>query len=312
MKGLFLILFLVFGCSSVFAQIQEQVDSLKCILTVDTEPSLKRLNTINKLLILISDPTESIHYGNHLIVESAELGHQNFLRRGYNTIGGAHSVLGNLDKAIEAYIKAAGLARDMNNKVAEGHTFLNIGGVYYQQADFSRALESFHKALKIYRSISHDMLIGKSYVRMGYANYSLQNYELAISNVDSADYYLAHADDYISNLIKVYSRVPRVLSLARLNNVEMAEQLLPEIVESFNENKIYVELAYTQVEMGNAYWELGQIEKAKELLLEGYSLSLEHGLKITVQDASKQLMEVYKSQGDYEKALKYQSIYYAY
>lgn len=312
MKRLFLILYLVFGCSSVFAQVQEQIDSLKIVLSNQEKASVQRLETLRSLLILVNDPHETIYYGEMLVEESGAQNHKRLLSRGHNSVGGGHLDLGNFSKALEAYHNAIQAVRETNNGNLEGHTLINIGGIYYEYGDYLRAKDYLNQGLNVFKGLSDNLLIGKSYVRLGYTYYALNSFDTALVYLDSADYHLSLSDGHFKEMIVIYGKVARALTLAGLNEFEKAEKLLPEIYETFEENETYIQIAYIQVELAKAYKREGLTKKALELFERGYLLSIKYGFKNIIQDASKQLSEIYKLTDNFEKALEYQSTYHIY
>jgi len=312
MRQLLLIFYLVFGYASVFAQVQEQIDSLKIVLSNQGQGSIQRLETLKKILILVNDPEETIYYGEKLVEESGAQNQKGLLRRGHTSVGGGHLNLGNLSKALEAYVNAIQAVRETSDDNAEGHALLNIGGIYYEYGEYLRAKNYLNQGLKVFKSLSNNILIGKSYVRFGYTYYALNSFDTALVYLDSADYHLSLADGYFKEMLGVYGKVARALSFAGLNEIEKAEKLLPGIYEAFEENEIYIQIAYTQVELAKAYRRQGLSKKALELFENSYLLSIKYGFKNVIQDASKHLSEIYKSYGNFEKALEYQSTYHIY
>ncbi len=312
MRSVLILCLLLFCTTPGHNQVQEKIDSLKQYISVECNLTNDRLVAINELLILTSNPDESLHYGQILIKESTILSNKKYLRRGFTAVGGGHSDLGNFDKALEAYIQSVNLARELKDQVAEGHSLLNVGGVYFEKSEYLLALSYNRQALKLFKQISHRRLIGKSYVRLGYLYYALKKYDYALHILDSADVHLENPDGYLVNLLQVYSKVPRLLSLAKLNRIEEAEALLLEVTNKFEAHKIFVELANVKVEMGKIYKELNRTNEAIILLTEGFSDAKKNGVKITAQNAAYHLSDIYMSLGDYKKALDYQTSYSSY
>ena len=183
------------------------------------------------------------------------------------------------------------MAQSVDTEKAEADKLLQQGIQQFQVSQFREALQSWEKALKIYREIKNRQGEAVSLGNLGNAYHSLGQYKKAI--------------DYHQESLKIKEEFKE-------KEIDCQDPLIRMILCPFltisggtTQNSISQGVAASFVSLGNAYYALGQYEKA----IEYYKLSLDLSKKINDRQGEANslgnLGVVYQSLGQYKKAIDY-------
>ncbi len=144
-----------------------------------------------------------LFYHQAVALSEGPAGEKATLAGALNNIGLIHWNLGELDKAVEFYVRSAELFEELGNDKGLANTYNNIGLVLWEDDNHREALNYSFKALRLREKLKDRYGVGASYSNIG-----LQHGE--IGNTDSSIHYLSLAipikievkDDY--GLAKTY------------------------------------------------------------------------------------------------------------
>ncbi len=234
-------------------------------------------------------------------VEARRLGHLVGLSVAITNCGLAYKALGDLDKAMELYLKSIEIDRSSGNLKSEAVSLGNLGALYHQQGDFSAAMEAYQKALELGRGIGSKEIQARNlgniallYQLRGEREKALasQLQKLSIEQMmgykrgqavtlgnigawyaESAEF--ERAVEYYEQALAIIrelnlsSEVPRLLmnmGLARQykGDIQEALALLSEAVGKSVEVKNKVAEEYARRYLGFVYYETNQLDNANE------------------------------------------------
>ena len=148
-----LFLFIFFLSTQCFAQ-NPQIDSIKKVLSVAKEDSLK----VNSLLALSREffsisPQEAINYA----TEARDLGEQIKFKKGiayaYKNIGIGYYMQAKYLESLANYDKALAIFDSLDDKVGVANILSNEASLYFNQADDEKALDLNLKSLQVAEQI---------------------------------------------------------------------------------------------------------------------------------------------------------------
>jgi tetratricopeptide (TPR) repeat protein len=152
---------LLIGCfwfiiSAGFAQEQKIADSLARIYQQDTLTGIAKFELLTDLSFNeVKDLKKGLKYAEELISLAGKTGDNKYLRSGYFLKGNKERSLGNLDQALEAYIKSAEIASGSQNFAGEAEAFSAIADIYSVANNHPNAMAYYNKAItSLRRSIT--------------------------------------------------------------------------------------------------------------------------------------------------------------
>lgn len=295
---------------SIFAQNQHKSDSVIQVLNSGRKiPDSIRAELYYDISRDATDPQVKMLYAEKLVELANRLSSYQFLIKGYTDLGYSHKLMGELDEALQAYLKAANLAAQNEDPIVEADTYTNIAAVYTSNEDHNRSLAYYQKALKLYENRASDNRLSGIYINYGYAAYMAQLYDSAISLSNKA---IAYAKSANNEKLAYYGQANLSFSLAKTGRIKQAEKEFEMALANMEKRQDNYGLSDCLIEMGGALLENDQIEKAISYLDRGYKIAQQNGLKQQIQNGAKFLAQAYKQKGDIELAFDYQSKYYTY
>lgn len=251
----------------------------------------------------------------------------------------------NVDSALISVKHALTLAKEVKDPILEAEALEELGHVEYRLGNNTSSLEASLNALKIYDSLELKEQIAAIYVQLGSNSISNEDYVSAIKylksahriqsdlkedskliltklnlgeiyrlagKLDSATLYLQETLNRNKNLnsstVQGYSLGNLGMVLHAQKQFDTAEQHLKEaiaILEPLGDD--YSTSVYL-AELGQIYAKTSKNNLAESNLIEAYEMAQKAGLKEQVRDFSKNLTDFYKTQNQYDKALKYLEI----
>ena len=204
----------------------------------------------------------------HALKIYKQLNEKNRQAKVYNNLGRVYNFIGDTEHALTYYEQSAQLYSELNNTSREGVLLNNIGYLHKQKANYSLALDYLKRSLRRANEL-------KRPDNAFYATYNIGSVFMHLNKPDSAFKYLFFTED----LAKKY-RDQYVLSL-------------------------------TYIDLGKTYRKLNQSDKAEFYFNRAFDEANEAGLRAEKRDAAKNLAELYEQSGLYEKALGYFQTYKA-
>lgn len=294
--------------TSVYSQNKQLSDSLKSELQVVKNDSLKKA-----ILFQLSrdnpNPTEKLNYSNQLLELATENGDFLHQIRANQLKARAFKLLGNLNQALEASLKA--LEISSLNEIHDGISVsCNIvASIYRQQGDLKLAVQYYNRSIAINISAKDSLYLAADYNNLGEAYRIFDLMDSALINFNKSK--------VIYDRLRIPIGVAYVkgnigLVYAERGQNQLAEDNITEASNILQELGDRYPIAVYNTYMADIYNEKGDFNRALEYAQKSLVIGQEEGLKEQIRDASLKLSELYQSSGQFENAYKYQSQYIAY
>lgn len=298
---------------------EEYIDSLESIITThqsDVDVASAYINLSELLYFVYPDTLEP------LCLKALDLADKNLAKNNlnkedieifnrvkgnaYNNIGYVYDVQGELYKALEYYFLSLKIREKIKDSVGISTTLNNIGMVYDLQGNKEEAVKIYQRSIGIQRATDDAEGLAYSYMNLGVIYSDLNDYQEARAYYDSSVYMHQIAND------------PRGLGSAYVGqgNINYFLGNYKESIESYtNALKIFDEFANQQGRtecyygLGELYLKQGKVNLASEYGQKSYNIAEELGHPFLLRNASRLLMEVYRKQGNYPKALEMYDTY---
>ncbi len=305
----YLLVISLFFYLDAFSQNQNVADSLISIYRSLNYKSLEELELLNDIAFFETAPQKKIYYANILIELAKQKSLNIWTARGYIQNGNAYRLLGNYEKAINAYFFAAKFSKKEDYKLGLGGAYISIGDVYSVSNNHDNSILYYNKALRIFRLLNDSTKLSTALLNAGdeYFNYN---------ELDSALSYFLEAKSIFSKInyeIGVAYALGNIgLVYAKLDMNDLAEGHINQATEVLENLGDKYPIAVYQTYMADIYKEKGDSKTALEYAHKSLQIGEEEGLKEQIRDASLKLSELYEDVRAFEKAYEYQSQYLSY
>ncbi len=155
-------------------------DSL--ILQLDKTTGTEKVIILNDLYkqYVDNEPIKAMQYTQQALALAKEINDPSGMASSYNNIGVLNKNRGELDLALDSYLKSVRIQEENKFIDALPYTYNNIGTIYSLKLEFEKALEYFNKALEHFESIDHKLRIIGTLNNIGNVYTDLQEYDYAL------------------------------------------------------------------------------------------------------------------------------------
>ncbi len=298
-----LIGFFLFIFSYASGQNQKLADSLVLIYQKNTLEGTAKLELLRKLAFNeVNDLNLSLQYAEELIRLSKQEGNDSLLHSGYLQKGNKKRLLGNLDEALEAYIKSAEVAEKINYTSGQGTAYMSMADLYSVLDNHTNSMKYYDKAIAILRKSDNQILLGSAILNAGDEFLSHKNYPSALRYFsesgeifDKAKYRIGKAYN-LGNIGMVYANTGKNM---------LAEKNINEAIQILDELKDFYPISVYLLSMSDIYLEKGDMPTALRYAMRSQKLAQQYGLKRQISDANLKLSELYEKLGNPDKSLTY-------
>ncbi len=298
-----LIGFFFFTFLPASAQNQKLADSLVLIYQKNTLQGTAKLELLRKLAFNeVKDLNLSLQYAEELIRLSRQTGNDSLLHSGYLQKGNKKRLLGNLDEALEAYIKSAEVAKKINYTSGQGTAYMSMADLYSVLDNHTNSMKYYDNAIAILRKSDNQILLGSAILNAGDEFLSHKNYPAALRYFnesgeifDKAKYHIGKAYN-LGNIGMVY---------ANTGKNTLAEKNINEAIRILDDLKDFYPISVYLLSMSDIYLEKGDMPTALRYAMRSQKLAQEYGLKRQISDANLKLSELYEKSGNLGKSLSY-------
>ena len=292
----------------VFAQEQKIADSLARIYHQNTLTDTAKFQLLKDLSFNETrNLKDGLRYAEELISLSAKANNYRYLRIGYFLKGTKKRLLGQLDEALEAYLKSVEIASKENYRKGEGEAYSAIADIYAVAGNPANAKHYYDKAimsLRQSRPHSHQDSIALASVvsNAGDAFLRIKNYDSALLYFEEAKLIFDKVN-YVSG--KGYSLGNIGMVYASIGKNYLAEKNINEAIRILEETQDYYPICVYLTSMADVYLQQGDVPTALNYALRSLNLAERYGLKEQVADASLKLSELYERTGNTSEAFKH-------
>ncbi|MFN8256289.1 MAG: ATP-binding protein [Bacteroidales bacterium] len=302
------VLWLIFP--TVFGQNQKDADSLTIIYNKGNLSDSERLELLWQLSFNeMNDLNLSLKYAEELIDLSKKTGNIKYLNRGYFQKGNKKRLFGDLEEALDAYIKSADASRMDGNRVGEGNAYGAIADIYSISNNHMNATLYYKKAISILRESKDSIALASAILNAGEEFRICQIYDTAYAYFEESGSIFEKLD-YLSG--KAYSIGNIGMIYASKGDSKLAETKIREAIEILEKLEDYYPICVYLVSMADIYNEKGEKQTALDYALRSLSLAIKYGLKEQIRDANLKLSEFFEQSGNTEESYSYYKNYIIY
>lgn len=227
----------------------------------------------------------------------------------YNNIAAVHYLQGNYTTALFYYFQSLRISEQIQDLKGIAKSYNNIGVVYVDQRQYDKALLYFNKCYNITEQLKDengqaDCLnnIGNVYHLNKNTTQAIENYQKSMEiNKQIGD--LRDVSAGLNNIgLVYYENGEYKLALDHFHRSLKIDEELSDpgsIVVSYGN-------------LANCYLKLNMLHAAAKYGELSLAMATSYGMKTDIMNACEQLFSIEEMRKDFEKALKYNKLYYAY
>ena len=305
-----LICFLCLILPAVYSQDQKVADSLTIIYNESMLNDMDRLELLSQLSFNeVKDLNLSLKYAEELINLSIKTGNNKFLHSGYFQKGNKKRLFGDLEEALDAYMKSADAARLDKNARGEGSAYGAIADIYSISNNHHNARLYYNKAIAILRESNDSVALASFILNAGEEFMNNQIYDTAYMYFNESGIIFEKLNYLIG---KAYSIGNIGMVYANTGESNLAEKNIKEAIEILEELEDYYPICVYLISMADIYMAKGDERAALNYAMKSLALARQYGLKEQIRDANLKLSELYEQSGNHADSYKYYKNYIIY
>ncbi|MGB5377659.1 adenylate/guanylate cyclase domain-containing protein [Muriicola sp.] len=299
----FLIGFFWLNSIPVNAQDHRVADSLTAIYLADTLTGDAKLELLADLAFNeINDFTLANKYAEELIALATIHGNSSYLSQGYFQKGTAHRQLGELERALKAYIKCAEISKKEEHKSFEGSAYGAIADIYAVSENYSNAMLYYHKAIKVLRKDTDTIALAATLSNAGDALLNNKVYDSALTYFKEAEQLF---EEVKYDLGKAYTLGNIGMVYANLGQNDIGEKNIDEAIRILEAYEDFYPISVYLLSMADIEIEKGDSSSAINYAQRSLSLAKKYRLKDQISDANLKLSGLYEKIGNTTASLKH-------
>jgi two-component system, NtrC family, sensor kinase len=311
LKDYFLLIsFLCLILPAVYSQDQKVADSLRIIYNEGTLNDADKLELLKQLSFNeVTDLNLSLKYAEELINLAISTGNNKLLHTGYFQKGNKKRLFGDLEEALDAYIKSAETARLENNARGEGNAYGAIADIYAISNNHQNARLYYNKAIAILRESNDSVPLASVILNAGDFYMNNQIYDTAYVYFKESEIIFEKLNYLIG---KAYSIGNIGMVYANTGESNLAEKNIKEAIEILEELGDFYPICVYLISMADIYLEKGDERIALNYTMNSLTLAQQYGLKEQIRDANLKLSELYERSGNHADSYKFYKNYIIY
>ncbi len=341
-------LFSIISIQSLYAQTYK--DSLLTFIKTDKDDTnkVKHLLSLSIEYKITGLSDSALIFANQALslTNTTKLNWKKGIANANNTLGQLNWKLGNYREALNNYVIAQKLFKEINNKKGIAYTYNNIALIYDEQGKYAEALKNYYTALAIMEEIKYKPGIAMATSNIGNSYYTLGNDSAAFKNQYDALRLKTELNDKFgialahNNIGLIFDR--RGNYTEALKHYFLALKLFKELNDQYHISMMtgnigvvsYRQKKYTEAfqmysnslsikekigdkegaifaitGLGEVCIELKKYKEAKLYLEKALQLSLAIGVGDDIRDSYKNLAIIDEALGNYKSALKNNQLY---
>jgi len=247
-----------------------------------------------------SDPRNALDYYSRAMVLVEQTGDKNKIAALNGNLGAIYNETGDYPNALLYYQKALKGHIERDDKVNFAISETNIGNVYFNEGNYPKALEYHFKALKLYQELWQKISVAYEYQIIGNIYIEMESYPTAIHYEQMG---LKIAEETDNKVLAGYV-------LATIGNAYVllvkdetgAGNAMHQNPGETDQNKYGERLPKSKS---------ARLRRAINYLLRGLSLGEKMQINQLIQYCDETLIDAYKLNGDFKKAIEYTNNYHA-
>ncbi|AFM03234.1 putative regulator of cell autolysis [Bernardetia litoralis DSM 6794] len=257
--------------------------------------TLSRLGKIDSALLMLEIAQKYLKYTEQERKKDLEYRIQNVIGRSYERTG-------EMDKAMDSYIKSIQVAEKNSNLVFLGEGLFNLGFVYESQNNLIKAQETYKQALEVSIKAKDTTYMIYNNVYVGGIYVKQEKYKEGIVYLLKA-LQLAQNQQNEEGLGFVYFELATYYS--KENNLEKAIYYLRESRKIDQKVNNIEGVIASYVQIANSYLEFNKYNLALQESIEGIEIAKEANALLYVKDFYLLISQIAEGQKDFKKAYNY-------
>lgn len=301
--------FVCFQILGSYAQDQNEADRLLKIYQEDKLEGSEKLELLENLSFNESNDFDlALKYAEELIVLAKIENNNKFLSKGYVQKGNANRVLGNLQRALEAYFNAAEAAvafynEDKKSSIAnEGVAYFSIADVYSEMGNSDNAQIYYTKAIDLLRKTDDTISLASALINAGDEAFNVKKYDKALAYFEESGIIFKNENYLIGT---AYNKGNVGMVYAEQGKNALAEANIKEAIVILEELEDYSSITEYLIYMSDIYLKKEDLLTALTYAQRSLDLSKKYGLKKQIGDANLKLSELYEEKGDQVTSFKF-------
>ncbi|WP_310377609.1 adenylate/guanylate cyclase domain-containing protein [Flavobacterium sp.] len=303
--------FLFFLNTTAFTQEQKVADSLaKIYKNGKTLSSSEQLELLRNLSFNeVNNSALGLQYAEELIALSKLEKNYLYLHRGYFQKGNKHRLSGDLDKALDAFIKSEEAAITGHYLVGQGTAYSSIADVYSVMGNSKNAEVYYNKAIAILRKTDNVIGLASVLLNVGEEYYKNKKYGIALKYFEESGIlfkksnYLIGTAYNLGNIGMVYAEQEKDV---------LAMEYIKKAVAILEELKDYYAISDYLIHMSDIYLKQNDWETALSYAKRSLNLAEKYGLKEQASRSNRKLFQLYEKAGNQAKSLQHYKDHIAY
>jgi adenylate cyclase len=278
------------------AQDQRIADSLAIIYQKDIINDKAKLELLRELSFNeLNNYQLGLQYAEELIKLSGQIGDYTYLSQGYYQKGNKKKSMGELDEALEAFIKSAEIAKREKLISLEGSSYGAIADIYAISDNHENAMIYYERAISTLRKTKGVIGLASVILNAGDALLNNKEYDAALVYFKESGELFEKADYVIG---KAYNLGNIGMVYANTGKNELAEKNINEAILILEDMEDYYPICVYLVAMADIYLEKEELQTAIDYTHKSLALAEQYGLKEQIIDANKKLATLYELKGD--------------
>lgn len=303
-----------FSHITTFAQNQKVADSLRQIYLYDNPVDTVKLLLLKNLSFNeVNDIDLSLSYAEEMI----ELSQKNFqysnkpyyFSLGYFFKGNIKSKLGDLDDALEAYLKSITISTETGYDWLEGSAYGAMADIYSLTNNHSNAMLYYNKAIAILRQSKDSTALASAILNAGDEYLTHQDYDSALIYFTESEAIFEKVNYPIG---KAYNLGNIGMVYANTGEDKLAEKNINEAILILEKAEDFYPVCFYLISISNIYLEKKDMVTALDYASRSLALAQQHNLKQQISDANLKLSELHEKIENHGESLKYYKDYVAY
>jgi signal transduction histidine kinase len=237
------------------------------------------------------------------------IGDREALSSVWTNIGLVYAAQSDYTRALEYALRSMRIDEELGQNNNLAISLVNIGTLYYRQKEYATALDYHGRAKKLFHDLGDTAAIGEVCYRIGQVYKDQQSFTKALFYFDTALVVMRRYENF-----RLIGEITHDIGTTYLflGNVQQGNRYLQEALRVRRARQDGAGIAQTLSAFGSLSLLTNDMTNAERYYLESLHIANDLDLKELQMQGSFHLGELYKQQGQYQKALEYKERGYIY
>jgi len=305
-----LIVICLVASNTLFSQ-QRKLDSLEKILT--SKQDTARITILLELCweYRNTELDKAFKFGDEAIrlLESEKVKSKKQISQAYNYMGVVYRNMGDYPAALDFYFKSLKKAEEIGDFEQMGYAYQTIGNIYNRQGNYKEAILNVDKSLAIFEKLKHQRGLAYCYYIYGQIYQKMKDFKPALDNLyKSLDLRkkLKDKGSYASSMLQLG------VTYQAMKNYEKAFEFYNKALGIFKKIEDYRNTVVILSKKVEIFILQSKTDSALYYSTKGLEIAEKQGIAEYAKENAHNLSRIFAIQDDYEKAYKFQTLYFTY